>query len=352
MVRGGGLARTQARDPPAEPWMMQQIGVAHTLHALLQTQMPVRQERILLARMEQSRIPPHNRPFVGTRRARLGPVRMRLALQGFDRRSEPVGCPRAHGHLAVVEACAAFRGHQIYPIADAVQVRPFGPHRLHAVSRPEDRFAVVSVCVMRRAQPPRLRVNPLGPHLGLPFPARAYGRSCLRPVHGAVKVLEDVWIDPLGALDPVRAAPWSLKRIGFDDEVALACAGRLDRLRVDPSCIGRVQIDAGDRACDHVLPADHAQCRRIQSPGIKHEGDQQPLRHRLVDGVPRKLPVRDIVRDVDRQSRHQFERGIHQGHSLPALVPHPAWVGVHAPQYGIGDVHGRGRCGHRGPPYR
>ena len=215
--------------------MMQQIGVAHTLHALLQTQMPVRQERILLARMEQSRIPPHNRPFVGTRRARLGPVRMRLALQGFDRRSEPVGCPRAHGHLAVVEACAAFRGHQIYPIADAVQVRPFGPHRLHAVSRPEDRFAVVSVCVMRRAQPPRLRVNPLGPHLGLPFPARAYGRSCLRPVHGAVKVLEDVWIDPLGALDPVRAAPWSLKRIGFDDEVALACAGRLDRLRVDPS---------------------------------------------------------------------------------------------------------------------
>ena len=32
--------------------MMQQIGVAHTLHALLQTQMPVRQERVLLARME------------------------------------------------------------------------------------------------------------------------------------------------------------------------------------------------------------------------------------------------------------------------------------------------------------
>lgn len=54
-----GVSREpRRRDPPAKPRMMQQIGVAHTLHALLQTKMTVCQERILLARMEQSRIPP------------------------------------------------------------------------------------------------------------------------------------------------------------------------------------------------------------------------------------------------------------------------------------------------------
>ena len=47
-----------------------------------------------------------------------------------------------------------------------------------------------------------------GPDLGLAFPLRIDRRAGLGPVHIAVLILEYVWIDAFGALDPERPIVW------------------------------------------------------------------------------------------------------------------------------------------------
>ena len=205
----------------------------------------------------------------------------------------------AHGHFAMFETGAPLSGHQIHIITHAIEMRRLSPHRFHTVSAPYYRLAR-----SRRKtvidKSPSLRINALGPDLGLAFPLRIDRRAGLGPVHIAVLILEYVWIDAFGALDPERPTPRSVDRVRLKNEVAFRR-------------LGRIQFGLGASFRDGFASIDASDVGHI--PG-----------------------------NVDRQAWNQFEGGGHK-HDLPKIIiPNPTRIRMHSVKNGIGDGN---RCGHK-----
>ena len=319
--------------------------MADALHRFVQTQMAVGQDRVLLVRVEQTVVRAQQAVFALARRGDCDAGLRDVRAERLDCGLESLRREHAHRHLAVLEAGAAFGGEQVYIVADAVQVRSLGPDRIDAVAAPDHGPAIAGGLAVVD-QGPGLRVDALRPDFGLPLPLRVEGGTGLGPVHRAVAILEDIRIDALGALDPVRTGPRSLKLVGHDREVALRLGGGREFLLGDAAAPRCLLIDAGDRADDDVPATDAAQRRRVDAARIFHEWDEQTTGHRLVDGVGDVDPPPQVVGGVDRQAGHQFERGVDHGDAAVVRVPHPGRVRVHAGQDRISD----GGCGHRRGP--
>ena len=300
------LTDAQAHHPPAEPGMVHQIAVPHTLHRFRHAQMTMGEHRILLVGMERA-----------DRIAQIGTLplpHLRNTLPRFDRRtfilrerfSQSIRSMDAHGHLAMLETRAALSGQQIHVIADAVQMRPFGPHDLHAVSSPDDGFHATCGLVILN-QRPCLRIDALGPDLGLPLPLREGGGSGLRPIHGSVAILENVGINTFGASNPERPAPRPLDVVGLDDEVSVR-KPRLNQLFLRTARFDRlIHIDTRYGARNHVFACDSAQCGSVDAARILHERNEQAAGHVRIDGIRDMRPVRKIVGNVDGQTGNELE---------------------------------------------
>ena len=149
-------------------------------------------------------------------------------------------------------------------------MRRLSPHRFHTVSAPYYRLAR-----SRRktviGKSPSLRINALGPDLGLAFPLRIDRRTGLGPVHVAIPVLEYVWIDAFSALNPERATPWPFDRIRFKDKIALRGVEPHQLAFCATTFHSTAIIKTGNGACNHIFAMNPAQRRRIDTARIIHE---------------------------------------------------------------------------------
>ena len=337
------LSHAETHQPPSQFRMKQQVRMSHALQRFRQTQMSVGENRILLIRVEGT--------DCGAKIAAFPVTNLRNALTrfgcfpfvSFERPKQSMRRIDAHGHFAMFETGAPLSGHQIHIITHAIEMRRLSPHRFHTVSAPYYRLAR-----SRRKtvidKSPSLRINALGPDLGLAFPLRIDRRTGLGPVHIAVPVLEYVWIDAFGALDPERPTPRSVDRVRLKNEVAFRRLGRIQFGLGASFRDGFASIDASDGAGNHVFATNPTQRRRIDATRVIHERNEQTSCQLLIYGIRHVFPVGHIPGNVNRQAWNQFEGGGHK-HDLPKIIiPNPTRIRMHSVKNGIGDGN---RCGHK-----
>ena len=138
------LTHTQTHHPPTELRVLQQIRMTDALHRFGHAPMAMREYRILPIGMKCANRIAQVAPFAFAHR--------RYPLPHFDghtfilgeRFSQTIRSIHPHGHLTVFETRTALSRQQIYVITDTVQMRPFGPYRLHTVSTPDNRLPSAS----------------------------------------------------------------------------------------------------------------------------------------------------------------------------------------------------------------
>ena len=305
--------------------------------------MPMGENRILLIRMEGTNRNAQIAALPVTDLRNTFPRFRRFPLVYVKRLKQTMRRIYTHGHLTVFETGAALSGHQIHIVAHAIEMRRFSPYRLHTVSTPEYRLA------RSRRTPiidkgPGLRIDASSPDLSLPLPLRVDRRAGLGPVHIAVLILEYVWIDAFGALDPERPTPRSVDRVRLKNEVAFRRLGRIQFGLGASFRDGFASIDASDGAGNHVFATNPTQRRRIDATRVIHERNEQTSCQLLIYGIRHVFPVGHIPGNVNRQAWNQFEGGGHK-HDLPKIIiPNPTRIRMHSVKNGIGDGN---RCGHK-----
>ena len=315
--------------------------MSHALQRFRQTQMSVGENRILLIRMEGT--------DCGAKIAAFPVTNLRNALTqfgyfpfvSFERPKQSMRRIDAHGHFAMFETGAPLSGHQIHIITHAIEMRRLSPHRFHTVSAPYYRLAR-----SRRKtvidKSPSLRINALGPDLGLAFPLRIDRRTGLSPVHVAIPVLEYVWIDAFSALNPERAMPWPFDRIRFKDKIALRGVEPHQLAFCATTFHSTAIIKTGNGACNHIFAMNPAQRRRIDTARIIHERNKQAPCQVSIYHIRHMLPARHILGNVNGKTWDKLKSRSHQHNSLELIIPNPTRIRIHSTKNGIGNGNSRG----------